>query len=130
MNEQCWILTGQFDEAAGTWRVQAKHQASGQTASVEADWHWTLTREEEQGDVAGFAHTHPAGAGTIPSARDVRTMQAWCSALGKPLLCLIAEGASLLDPAAYHFADDESEGSPAPSFELADIEPSQKVEHD
>ena len=130
MNEQCWILTGHFDEAAGIWRLQAEHHASGHPASVEADWHWTLTREEEQGDVAGFAHTHPIGAGTNPSARDVRTMQAWCSALGKPLLCLIAEGESLLDPAAYLFSDDESEGQPAPSFELVDIEPPQKVEND
>jgi hypothetical protein len=53
-------------------------------------------------------------------------MQAWCSALGKPLLCLIAEGESLLDPAAYLFTDDESQGQPVPSIELVDIDPTPK----
>ena len=130
MNEQCWILTGHFDETAGIWRLQAQHHVGGQPASVEADWQWTMAREEEQGDVAGFAHTHPYGAGTSPSGRDVRTMQAWCSALGKPLLCLIAEGKSLHEPAAYLFTDDESQGQPIPFFELVIIEPTQKVEND
>jgi proteasome lid subunit RPN8/RPN11 len=47
-----------------------------------------LAREERHGDVIGFLHTHP-GMAAVPSERDVRTMHAWCSAFGKPLLCLI-----------------------------------------
>jgi hypothetical protein len=85
----------------------------GGVASVEADWGWTLAREEERGDVVGFWHTHPAGAGTAPSGRDIRTMQAWCSALGKPLLCLISEEGRGGEAAVYLFADDESEGEEA-----------------
>jgi hypothetical protein len=48
-----------------------------------------LHREERRGDVLGFYHTHP-GMAASPSRRDVRTMRAWCSAFGKPLLCVIA----------------------------------------
>jgi proteasome lid subunit RPN8/RPN11 len=73
-----------------------------------------LTREEEQGDVVGFWHTHPAGSGTTPSRRDIRTMQAWCSALGKPLLCLISEEGRENEAAVYLFDNDESEGQPLP----------------
>ena len=44
-----------------------------------------------------------------PSTRDVRTMHAWCSAFGKPLLCLIAGPQGLH---GYRFDDNESEGVP------------------
>jgi hypothetical protein len=60
----------------------------------------------------GFFHTHPIGAGVSASDRDVRTMQAWCSALGKPLLCLIVEGDPSGLPGGVIFVDDESEGEP------------------
>ena len=90
MNQHCWILIGAC--RGGAWRVRRRRPVAGAPAWVQADWEWTLAREERRGDVAGFWHTHPAGAGTGPSERDVRTMRAWCSALGKPLLCLVAEG--------------------------------------
>ena len=54
----------------------------------------------------GFLHTHPDGP-PDPSARDVRTMRAWCSAFGKPLLCVIASPPGL---AAFQFVDDSSQG--------------------
>lgn len=37
----------------------------------------------------GFYHTHP-GSSTLFSTTDSKTMEAWCSALGKNLICLIA----------------------------------------
>jgi hypothetical protein len=78
----------------------------GQPASVEFDWNWALEREERRGDVLGFYHTHPAGLVT-PSWRDIKTMQAWVTCLGKPLLCLIKRDSTL---AAYLFQTDEDEG--------------------
>jgi proteasome lid subunit RPN8/RPN11 len=105
--ERCWILT------KGDGKQPEAHQMTvGGVASVEADWGWAMAREEERGDVVGFWHTHPAGAGTAPSRRDIRTMQAWCSALGKPLLCLISEEGREGEAAVYLFEDDESEGRP------------------
>ncbi len=122
MNEQCWVLVGRFDPGRQMWLAQVRRHANGSPASVDADWAWALAREETEGDVLGFGHTHPPGAGTSPSARDIRTMQAWCSALGKPLLCLIAEGENLERPDGYIFEDDNSKGRPLTSFELSPIE--------
>jgi len=119
MTEQCWVLLGAYDEINKIWRLSARCHSAGQPASVEADWRWALAREEARGDVAGFAHTHPAGSGTRPSQRDVRTMEAWCNAFGKALVCLIAEGESLVDPAGYLFRDDGAEALSLSAFELA-----------
>jgi proteasome lid subunit RPN8/RPN11 len=121
MTERCWVLLGAYDEKDKVWRLSARRQGAGQPTSVEADWRWALAREEERGDVAGFAHTHPAGSGAEPSQRDVRTMEAWCSAFGKALVCLIAEGESLVDPAGYLFRDGGAEPLSSTAFEL-DIE--------
>ena len=106
--ERAWILTGRVD--GEKWTIETHEMTVGRPASVEANWGWALAREEEQGDVVGFWHTHPAGAGTSPSGRDVRTMQAWCSAFGKPLLCLISEEGQEGEAAVYLFENDESEG--------------------
>jgi proteasome lid subunit RPN8/RPN11 len=73
---------------------------------VRFDGAGVLRREEARGDVLGFFHTHPDGAPS-PSARDVRTMRAWCSSFGKPLLCVIASPEGL---AGYRFDDDGSIG--------------------
>lgn len=117
MTEQCWVLTGGYDEEQRIWRVTLHRQVVGEPGSVEADWQWALDQEEAFGNLAGFAHTHPAGAGATPSTRDIRTMRSWCSALGKPLLCLIGEGHNLADPAAYIFKDDQSNGTATAAFE-------------
>jgi proteasome lid subunit RPN8/RPN11 len=111
VNEICWVLVGLRE--GRVWRVAKRRRISGHPTSVEADWAWTLAREEKRGDVMGFWHTHPRGMGTTPSARDVQTMQAWRSALGKPLLCVIADGTQM---SGYVFADDESEGRPVQSI--------------
>ena len=118
MTEQCWVLLGAYDENDQIWHLHARRHVSGQPASVEADWRWALAREEDQGDVAGFAHTHPVGSGTEPSARDVRTMEAWCSAFGKAMVCLIAEGETLNEPAGYLFLSDGADPLPLTAFEL------------
>jgi proteasome lid subunit RPN8/RPN11 len=75
---------------------------------VSFDGPGVLRREEGRNDVLGFFHTHPGGP-PLPSARDVRTMRAWCSAFGKPLLCVIASPEGL---AGFRFDDDSSEGIP------------------
>ena len=103
--EHCWILTGVQDGAAG-WRFRRRKHSAGDAASVEAAWEWALRREERFGDVIGFFHTHPRGAGTQPSSRDMRTMSAWCSALGKPLLCVIAAG-KMLNGTLFVHADGQ-----------------------
>ena len=105
--ERCWVLVGEQLQD-GTWRMRRRQRVEGDPASVEAQWEWALQREETHGDVLGFFHTHPTGYGTAPSQRDIRTMQAWCSAFGKPLLCLIAQGSQV---SGYLFADDESLGN-------------------
>ncbi len=105
--EECWILVGRFAAHECCWYLKRRRRVAGKAASVEADWAWALAREEKSGDVMGFWHTHPRGAGTTPSARDVRTMRAWCSAFGKPLVCVIADGKDL---AGYLFAEAEANG--------------------
>ncbi len=112
MVEECGVLVGaRVDEV---WLVSRQELASGSAAAVEADWAWALHREETCGDVMGFWHTHPAGADVRPSERDRRTMHAWCSAFGKPLLCLVSEGETV---GGQVFADDEAEGEPVSMIE-------------
>ena len=104
VNEESAILTGQ--RQGRIWYGRLRRWRAGQPASVDFDWAWVLEREERRGDILGFYHTHPAGLIT-PSSRDVRTMQAWVTCLGKPLLCVIESGPSLV---AYIFETDEAEG--------------------
>jgi len=112
MVEECAVLVGACVD--GVWLVSRQELTSGSAAAVEADWAWALHREETCGDVTGFWHTHPPGAGAGPSERDKRTMRAWCSALGKPLLCLIAQGDAL---GGRVFEGDEAEGKPVSTVE-------------
>src|SRR5262249_15430421 len=95
------------------WYGRRVRPSAGDQTRVGFDGLWVLSREERRRDVLGFYHTHPAGP-AHPSARDVRTMRAWCSAFGKPLLCLIAspEGSR-----GYRFDSDASAG-----MELALVE--------
>src|SRR5581483_8292450 len=95
--EECWTLLGR--RRGRVWYCRRDRRRAGQPCEVEADGAWTLAREETRGDVLGFLHTHPMG-GLSPSRRDMRTMRAWCDALGKPLLCAIATPTSL---AAWRF---------------------------
>jgi len=104
--ESSAILTGQ--RRGRIWHVRLRKFGSGKPTSVEFDWAYVLEREERYGDIVGFYHTHPVGLITT-SRRDVQTMRAWVSCLGKPLLCVIASGATL---SAYVFETDDDAGTP------------------
>lgn len=103
-HEICYVLVGQ--RQGRVWLGRLRQRREGQAASVEFDWQWVLAREERHDDILGFYHTHPMGLGA-PSDRDVGTMRAWVSCLGKPLLCVIESGDIL---GAYFFADDRDDG--------------------
>jgi len=103
--EQCWTLLGA--RRGRVWFCRRVRRTSGERAAVRFDGLWALNREETRGDVVGFLHTHPDGPAS-PSARDVRTMRAWCLAFGKPLLCLIESPGGLN---GYRFDGDESSGT-------------------
>ena len=84
--EICYIMLGhQGNYFTRGWLVK---KVSGNSASVKFDGQWALEREEKKGDILGFWHTHPDGT-LEPSKRDLKTMQAWISCFGKPLLCVI-----------------------------------------
>ncbi len=110
--EEAYILTG--IRRGRVWLVRCQRRMEGTPASVEADWRWALEREERRHDVVGFYHTHPPAASAAPSARDRRTMRAWCAALGKPLLCVIACNGHIQSTC---FHDDEDNGRPLPVTE-------------
>jgi proteasome lid subunit RPN8/RPN11 len=108
--ERCWTLVGQ--RRGRIWYARRVRPTAGELLSVRYDAAWVLAREEWRGDVVGFYHTHPDGP-PRPSRRDLRTMRAWCSAFGKPLLCLIASPEGI---GGYRFEDDASDGE-----ELAEV---------
>ncbi len=110
--ERCWTLVGQ--RRGRVWYARRVRAVDGDLASVRFDGPWVLEREERRHDILGFLHTHPGGPAS-PSHRDVRTMRAWCSAFGKPLLCLIASPKGLH---GYRFDDYESQGLPLEMVEV------------
>jgi proteasome lid subunit RPN8/RPN11 len=103
--ERCWTLVGQH--RGRIWCARRVYARTGEPERVSFDGARVLRREERQGDVVGFLHTHPRGP-VGPSRRDVRTMRAWCSAFGKPLLCLI-DGPVGLRGFRFSGADDGCE---------------------
>jgi proteasome lid subunit RPN8/RPN11 len=109
--EHCWTLVGR--RRGRIWYARRVRPSAGERLRVEFDASWVLAREERRGDVLGFYHTHPDGA-PRPSRRDLRTMRAWCSAFGKPLLCLIHSPEGL---GGFRFDNNRSIGT-----ELATVE--------
>lgn len=110
--EQCWTLVGA--RRGRIWLARRIDHRRGEPLSVNFDGPNVLDREERRRDILGFFHTHPSGP-PLPSRRDVRTMRAWCSAFGKPLLCLIA---SPLGLAGFRFDNDSSQGTPLAEVQL------------
>jgi hypothetical protein len=106
LSERSAILTGQC--RGRIWYGRLREHRIGGPSSVDFDWKWVLKREEQYGDILGFYHTHPGGFAR-PSERDTRTMRAWVSCLGKPLMCVIE---SFEDLIAYIYETDEDDGSP------------------
>jgi hypothetical protein len=105
------VLVG--ERRGDIWLCRPLNHATGKPATVEFDGAAALAREEAAQDVVGFLHTHP-DCEAKPSQRDRDTMQAWTSALGKPLLCLI-EGTDGLR--GFCFPNDESPGEPIEQVE-------------
>ena len=112
--EECWMLLGQHQ--GRIWLCRRARRSSGDRVSVRFDGAWALKREEKHGDVVGFFHTHPDGPAST-STRDVRTMRAWCSAFGKPLLCLIAS------PRGVHGYRSDGDDSVGKRLELVEVFP-------
>ena len=103
-NEMCWTLLGAG--RGSFWNCSLVNPIEGEPRRVEFSHSWVLRREETEGDVLGFMHTHPSGE-LAPSQTDVDTMRAWTSCLGKPLLCLIANRSRVK---AFMFVDAECHG--------------------
>jgi hypothetical protein len=110
--EQCWALTGQ--RRGRIWYARRRGWWAGTPDRVEFDASAVLARDEQRRDIIGFLHTHPHCAAQ-PSRRDINTMRAWVSALGKPLVCLI-EGMDGL--AGFRFDHDESSGAPLETVQV------------
>jgi hypothetical protein len=103
INEHCRPLTGGH-KGRLCWGFLGE-ETEGQPAYVEFDFQKVIDREEEEGDIVGFWHSHP-GMSSHYSARDDRTMKAWVSCFGKPLVCFITGEDGVK---GYAYFDDESE---------------------
>jgi len=84
--EICYIILGRRGKKILRGRLIKK--IIGKKTMVKFDGGWVLKREEQKGDILGFWHTHPDG-NLSPSIRDRKTMEAWITCFGKPLLCII-----------------------------------------
>jgi proteasome lid subunit RPN8/RPN11 len=102
--ETCWTLIGR--RRGRIWYARRVGRSAGTPTTVAFDANAVLEREESCGDVLGFFHTHPH-SDPQPSRRDVDTMRAWCSAFGKPLLCVIG---SRTETEAFLFEGSNSMG--------------------
>ena len=103
MNEQSWILLGK--KRGWFWYGWTFNETEGIPTNVENDDALIEKREEAEGDVIGFFHTHPNFTAS-PSSLDDKTMRSWVTSFGKPLACCI-KGVDGLR--AHWYVDDESE---------------------
>jgi proteasome lid subunit RPN8/RPN11 len=112
ITERCWVLVGR--RQGPFWHARRMRPTIGDPSSVGFDADWVLRREESHGDMVGFYHTHPSGMPEL-SKRDDRTMWAWVSSFGKPLLCVIESDRKV---AAYQYIDDETTAAKVLACEL------------
>lgn len=103
MNEQCWVLVGGID--GDLWWGKKVRPTEGAPASVAFNPDYVIKREEQHHDVVGFIHTHPTFTAHY-SMRDDRTMKAWISSFGRPLVCCILGTDGLR---AWWYLNDEDE---------------------
>lgn len=106
--EQCWILLGKRagSDQGDVWWGKPHNHTEGLPACVDFDAKFVIEqdeRNEPDRSVVGFLHTHP-GMIAHYSSRDFRTMQAWVTCLGRPLVCVIAGHDGLR---AWWFINDE-----------------------
>ena len=81
--EKCWFLYGKH---IGKHYVGFKrYHTKGSFASVTFNW-----KKAFNSNLLGWSHTHPDGIDIYPSDRDDNTMKAWVIAMGRSLLCDIA----------------------------------------
>lgn len=99
-HETSCVLLGRRRDDLLVARMRWKQ--TGNSHCVSFDWQTVLAREEARGDVLGFFHTHPSGI-PGPSSRDDKTMAAWVTCFGKPLLCVIACDQAI---ATWQYAND------------------------
>lgn len=70
------------------WAKSFEDDSEGTPGQVKFNPNLIMDREDSQGDIIGFYHTHPQWIGS-PSPTDYRTMSGWIVSFGRPLLCLI-----------------------------------------
>lgn len=95
VKEECYILLGDIYTAKiaciGFSAVVADVQHTGTFAGVDFDYKKVYEFEDAGHKVIGFLHTHPQTSPDLAYSKiDAKTMKAWCSCLGRNLLCAIA----------------------------------------
>jgi proteasome lid subunit RPN8/RPN11 len=121
--EQCFILKGRHQGRA--WIGWMLDETRGTPVAVDFDATKVMEIEERTGHIIGFYHTHP-NMSACPSSTDIRTMRAWVSCFGKPLICVI-HGSDGLH--SFLFRTDESSGKRLYHTELMDGKVILGVEH-
>jgi hypothetical protein len=95
IKEECYILLGEIypDEMAKfdfvAMAIDVQHD--GTFAGVDFDYKRVYDLEDQGYKVIGFLHTHPQTDPRLAYSNiDHDTMRAWCSCLGRDLICAIA----------------------------------------
>lgn len=86
-NEVSWLMFGEVGQEF--WHASLHDRRVGLPGTVTINAKVVLGIEDSPTlNLIGFAHTHPHWP-AVPSATDERTMKAWVTCLGRPLICAI-----------------------------------------